>query len=209
MLSGSQDSTLRLWLISNGTLLFTVAVNPVQSIVILPDGNVTTGSQDGWLRVWDTRLVLIRATATHATNYMSYVNFIDSDRLAFMTGSWLGQVRFFNPLTGVYDPILTTNTPSSMHVFSITRVNTNLIATGGEDSLVTVWDWKQQVQYCMMRGHSGQIRGLEMLVDGSLASGGFDTTLRLWNVTTCQSSMNCTGLFSYVFFVIKLCNIYV
>jgi WD40 repeat protein len=146
MVSSSQDSTLRLWFIQNGSLIMTVVCPPISAFTVQNDGNLTSGSPDGYLRMWDPRLNLIRYGATSSINYIDSVNFVDSSRLIFMVGSYLGQVRLFNPQTGVYPTILTTNSPSGQHVFAILRINTNMIATGGEDGLVTLWDWKKQVR---------------------------------------------------------------
>jgi WD40 repeat protein len=53
--SGSDDKTIRVWDVSKGITLKTLTghTERVLSLVVLPDGSLTSGSYDGSIRVWD------------------------------------------------------------------------------------------------------------------------------------------------------------
>jgi WD40 repeat protein len=56
------------------------------------------------------------------------------------------------------------------------------LATVGGDTSVRVWDLATLDMISVLRGHTGQILGLDISIDGArIATGGHDTTARVWN----------------------------
>jgi WD40 repeat protein len=60
-----------------------------------------------------------------------------------------------------------------------------LLATGGEDTMVRLWDTGSGSLLTTLQGHGGPVFGLALGKDGHLlASGGLDGTIRLWETDT-------------------------
>jgi U4/U6 small nuclear ribonucleoprotein PRP4 len=58
-----------------------------------------------------------------------------------------------------------------------------LVATGGLDAVVRLWDLRSGRSVWNMRGHAKQIIGLDISPDGNLiASGSDDHTMRIWDL---------------------------
>jgi WD40 repeat protein len=62
-----------------------------------------------------------------------------------------------------------------------------IVATGGADRTVRLWDGLNGTPLATLKGHSGAVEALAFSPDGkTLASGGLDTSIRLWNVDAKQ-----------------------
>ncbi len=56
-----------------------------------------------------------------------------------------------------------------------------LLATGGSDNTVRIWDLTKPAERWSLPGHSGSVAALACDPQtGVLASGSFDTTIRVW-----------------------------
>ena len=63
--------------------------------------------------------------------------------------------------------------------------NGSILATGGQDGTVRLWNSEGSVNYAVLRGHTGVVYSVAFSPDGTtLASGSSDDTVRLWNVNT-------------------------
>lgn len=69
-----------------------------------------------------------------------------------------------------------------------------LVASGGEDALLHLWDTASQMQTSALAGHEGEIKSVRFSPDGILvASGSDDRTIRLWDVATGRQLRALTG----------------
>lgn len=72
---------------------------------------------------------------------------------------------------------------SSVYDFKFLK-DTNKIASVSFDFTVRVWDLTTGATYLTFTGHTNSVRCIELLNDGSLATGGVDKTLLIWNPYT-------------------------
>ena len=68
-------------------------------------------------------------------------------------------------------------------IFSIAKLNKNIILTGGYDKKIFVWNWKHQSQKKTLRGHNGYVSALAQISGNLFASGsgGEDNSIRIWD----------------------------
>ena len=63
----------------------------------------------------------------------------------------------------------------------------NLLATGGAQGGITLWNFPEMDSYQLLSGHSHWVKKLTFSADGRLlASAGFDRTVRVWDVQTAE-----------------------
>ena len=73
------------------------------------------------------------------------------------------------------------------HIGAVTTVaaTESVLASGGEDGILRIWDLRSRTLTHQQRGHTGWIYAVAISPDGSrIASAGDDGTLRLWNLQT-------------------------
>lgn len=80
----------------------------------------------------------------------------------------------------IFNCILTLNTPDK--VFSLALLDNNFLAAGCDGAFdIYVWNLNDGSLIATLNGHTGKVNTLETLNDGTLASGGDDSTVRLWD----------------------------
>ena len=103
VLTGSADSTARLWETSSGKALATLQghTHPVQSVAFSPDGRfVLTGSDDSTARLWETSSGKALATLRGHTHPVQSVAFSPDGRLVLTTGSADKTARLWETSSG-------------------------------------------------------------------------------------------------------------
>ena len=58
----------------------------------------------------------------------------------------------------------------------------NLLATGGDDKVIKLWDLREGQLTCTLESHTGGVKCLCFAPDNLLASGSEDRTVRLWDI---------------------------
>jgi WD40 repeat protein len=99
--------------------------------------------------------------------------------------------------TRVHDEALKKTRPSSGHagrVWALALMPNGLLASGGSDNYIKLWDINRRDQVNELGGHSGCVRSLVVLHNGLLASAGDDNTIRLWDVVKFREVGELPGL---------------
>ena len=199
--AGSSDNTVRIWDAATGAevrVITGAATGRINDVNFSPDGKfVASGSADQDLaRVWEVATgKLVQALAGH-DGLVSNVAFsmdgkaahqrrlhqqdhvrvwdLDSANAAARQEANVGHVGGANDVT--FSP------------------DGKLVASGGADDTIRLWDVAGGKELKVLRGHTGQVATLRFTPDGkSLVSGGSDATVRVWDVKSGIEAKVLTG----------------
>jgi len=165
--SGSFDGTVRLWEVSSGQQLATLEghTGGVWSVVLSADGRLlASGGTSGTVQLWslaDIRDGEVTTLGIHAADVPPSAGLVQR----------LPGGRLVATLQG--------------HTGTVWGVSLSadgrLLASGGMDGTVRLWEVPSGQQLATLEGHTGGVWGVVLSADGQLlASGSFDGTVRLW-----------------------------
>jgi WD40 repeat protein/transcriptional regulator with XRE-family HTH domain len=203
LVSGGRDSTVKMWEVESGRLLWTgEQYNPL-SLAFTPDGTLlASGDMDGTVRFWDVQSGRNLQIVTHPSRV--HVVAFSPDGCLLASGCVNGEMRLWerqevSPLT--YKQILAvqTNWIASLAFAPDGRI---LASTSMGDSTVKLWEVASLHLLHTLPGHLDQSRCVTWSPDGrTLAYSGSDNSIWLWDVeqgrcravlyghTACISSM--------------------
>ncbi|KAF8751847.1 Encoded by [Rhizoctonia solani] len=186
--SASEDKTIRMWDVGDGTLTPTDLVrthdDEVKSAAFSPDGkHVVSGSDDGKIRIWGSQALshVFRPfrSLRHKGRLIS-MTFSPDGRL-IASGSDDGAIRIFGWRSGklALGPLKAHQDWVRSIVFS---PDGNHIVSGSDDRSVRVWRVKDGAPACNpLEGHQGTINSVACSPDGAyIVSGSDDSTIRVW-----------------------------
>jgi len=204
--SASEDQTVRLW--DMGTqecqAILRGHTGRVYVVAFSPDGTyLATASEDKTVRLWEVASGSCLRVYREHTNRVWAVSF-SPDSTLLASNSEDQTLRIWDIASGrclkVLEERLACEEPVTRagHITRIWSVtfspNGKLLASGGEDRAVLLWDVASGQQLKALKGHSNWIRSVAFSPNGRyLASSGDDTTVRLWEVESGQAIKTLEG----------------
>ena len=154
----------------------------VNAIDVLSNGDLASGSTDGYVRILDS-------TNTYSIKYSyDFVNTVSCLRILTSGNIVVGLLK--NTLNlHIWVPgsasLLYTVTAHSGYVISLELLSNGYIATCSDDSSAFIKIWNQSLSAIKtLTGQTATTRALKLLSSGLLASGSDDYKLKIWNTTT-------------------------
>ncbi|HET8913597.1 MAG TPA: NB-ARC domain-containing protein, partial [Ktedonobacteraceae bacterium] len=193
--SGGDDTTIRFWDISTGECFRELNGHEelVRSMAFKPDGKIlASGSDDRTIRLWNISTgECINILTDHQNAVRSVAFSPDGQRL--VSGSDDQTVRFWSES----GKSLKTLQGYSTWIYSVafnpdmsTAATENMLASGGHDNAVRLWDLRIGECTQVFQGHRGLIYSVAFSPDGKLlASGSLDHKIRLWDIATGECLM--------------------
>ncbi len=197
--SGSVDGTVRLWAAASGQLLAALHghTGATRVVAFSRDGRLlASGGDDGRVRLYDAGSGRPLATLRGHTGGIRGVA-LSADGHLLASGGEDCLVRLW-PLTGVADregmpgmqaeasmgrPLAALQGHTGMVYGVALSADGGLLASGGADGTVRLWDAGSGACLHTLQGHTDMVWGVALSGDGQLAaSGGADGTVRLWDV---------------------------
>ncbi|MBA2677513.1 MAG: NACHT domain-containing protein [Ktedonobacteraceae bacterium] len=183
--SASVDGTVKLWDMENLECLQTFSghTDRVLRVAWSPDGRTLAScSFDQTIGLWDVKERRSRAMLYGHSGLHSIAFTPDSQIL--LSGSNDGTIRVWDVESGQCLRIIGGYYTNSLLDVDWSPDNAKL-ASGGADSLVTLWKKTSISSPLVLRGHSWIVQGVAWSPDGQLlASSGYDNSIRLWDTDT-------------------------
>jgi len=182
-LSGSCDSTIKLWDIQNGNLLksFTGHTGFVTSVCFSPDGqSVLSGSFDSTLRLWDVQSGKeIKSITRHAGKIVAVS--LSPDSHYAMSSSYDGTFKLWDVQSG--KEIRSFDGQYTYLRFFPVSPNGKFIITVLWNNTMKLWDIQSGENIQSFKGHTDIVYCVCFSHDGKyLLSGSLDQTMKLWDV---------------------------
>ncbi|MGD8776364.1 MAG: caspase family protein [Syntrophobacterales bacterium] len=188
LLSGSLDTTMKLWEISTGREIRTFKGHPesVNSVAFSPDGQFALSGSGKAVRLWDVFTGRsIRTFAGHPDTVKS-VSFSPDGRLV-LVGCGL-TVKLWDISTGQDVKTYTKRKykrPEMYSPVSFSPDGRHIASSGGWDYTVRLRNISSHFGHVTFHGHSGLVTSVAFSSNGRfLLSGSMDRTVRLWDIST-------------------------
>ena len=181
--SGSSDHTIRLWNATTGLYKVTLEGHSetINSVVFSPDGQtLASGSSDRTIRLWSATTGFHKQTLTGHTSSIYDISFIeDGQTLASKSND--GTIRLWDTATGQHKDTLSV---SNLRNVSINSEGTMLAGVYSNRN-ISLSDIATETEIASLVGHTSNIYSVVFSPNGeTLASGGSDHTVRLWDLST-------------------------
>ncbi|KAG0022510.1 hypothetical protein BGZ80_000081 [Entomortierella chlamydospora] len=194
ILTGSSDTTVRLWDADNSQCIrtFEGCDNEVVSVAYSPKGDrVASGSGDKTIRVWNVDTDdYVYVLEGHKGSITSIAFSPEGDRIA--SGSRDKTVKLWDIETR---SCIHTLQGHSHYVTSIVySPKGDHIASGSWDKTVRLWEVETGDCVQTLQGHNCEITSVAYSPEGDqVASGGYDRTVRLWDIKSKECLLTISG----------------
>ena len=210
--SGYSDGTIRFWDTGTGLYLKTLkgSNNDASGLVFTPDGKTLACTDSLNIRLQDARTGEEKMLLTgHTWGIHSMALSPDGDILA--SGSEDMTIHLWDMYTGEHKKTLNGH---EHRVYSVAfSPDSKTLASGSDDNTIRLWSVDTGETKRILTGHAGEFEGVDngpSSVEGvksvafspdgkTLASGGGDNVIHLWDVETGKSKMTLIGHTHWVF----------
>ncbi len=192
--SGSYDDTIKLWQLSTGEEISTLAghSDDVESLAFHPDGEIlASGSYDRTIKLWQLSTgKKIRTLRGHSEDIESVAFSPNGQILA--SGGDDNEIKLWQLSTGNE---LHTLRGHSERVWSVAfSADGQMLASGSSDNTIKLWHLATGQEFKTLWGHSGYVSTVAFSANGEmLASGSDDNTIKLWQLSTGLEVATLTG----------------
>lgn len=182
--SGSQDSTLKLWDVATRKELrsFNAHSSFVSSVAYAPDGKTfISGSWDKTIKLWDV------VTGKELRSFSGHSSIVTSvayapDGKTIISGSWDNTIKLWDVASGKELRSFSEYSYVTSVAFS---PDGKTILSGSWDKAIKLWDVATGWELRRFRGHSKAVTSVTYSPDGkTILSGSEDTTLKLWDLVS-------------------------
>lgn len=157
--------------------------NDTTCVTYSPDGhNIVTGGGDGKVKVWNSMSGFCFVTFTEHSGEITGVKVTQNGK-SILSSSLDGTVRAFDLTRYRNYKTLTSPKPDQFSSVAVDGAGEIVCAGGTGEFMIYVWTMKTGRLLQTLAGHEAPISCLDFsLADGTLASGSWDKTVKLWGI---------------------------
>jgi WD40 repeat protein len=196
LISGSADSTIKLWDVNSGQCLQTLRGHNtyVHALAILSNGRLASGDQQGIIKIWDLNTGNCLQTLSNDSHWITALAALPDGRLASSSKdkkNIKGKITGKKTTIDVWDvnsgQCVQTLSGHSNSIVALVSLPNGRLASGSYDYSIKIWD--PNTGKCLQTlSDNAWIHALTVLPDGRLASGFFmDNPIKLWDLNTGKS----------------------
>ncbi|MFC1765254.1 LamG-like jellyroll fold domain-containing protein, partial [Planctomycetota bacterium] len=188
LVTGGQDTALKIWDITTGKELTTLSgahTGTIFCVEFSPDGkHIVSCDGSGEIKVWDVAEVNTPITSIrHGSSWVPSVSFSPDGKRIVSACSGEEASKVWDAATGA--EILALNGHKGGSRYAAFSPNGKELVSGGYDGIIKIWDSVSGDEVVSLKGHDQRISAISFTSDGSLfASGSFDNTIKIWNAKT-------------------------
>ncbi|KAL3640758.1 Scytalone dehydratase [Castilleja foliolosa] len=180
-ISGSTDCTVRIWDPSlRGSELRATLKGHTRAVRAISSdrGKVVSGSDDQSVLVWDKQTTQLLEELKGHDAQVSIVRTLSGERV--LTAALDGTLKMWDVRTDTC--VATVGRCSSAVLCMEYDDSSGILAAGGRDAVVNIWDIRAGKQMHKLLGHSKWIRSIRMVGD-TVITGSDDWTARMWSIS--------------------------
>jgi WD40 repeat protein len=197
IVTGSYDSTLRIWNPHNGNcdMIYTGHSDHIYCLLSLPDECIASGSIDGKIKIWNTQTgnCDITCTDTDEIGIIQCICSLPDGRFVSESTEIDKFIKIWNPSTGKCDMSFE-KLNVNCNVNFIDILPSGKIIIGSNDSRIIIWDLATgncDAEFIGINNSScAVILSNERIVTDTYV---YDDTLRIWNLKTGECEMTFIG----------------
>jgi cytochrome c len=178
-LTGGFDYSIMLWDLQSSRELsrMTAQDAAVGAVAFLGPDRLLSASDDGSLALWDRAGGrLLERKPAHGAKIAALA--LSTDGASLASAGWDRKVRLWRATDLL--PLSTIAAPDNVNALAFTA--DGLLAGGGYDAALRLWDAGSGREVELLSGHEAGINALLALPGGRIASASSDRTVRLWDV---------------------------
>ena len=184
LVSGSDDSTIKIWQLSTGRELRTLTghSDEVASVAITPDGQtLVSGSWDNTIKIWQLSTGQELRTLTGHSRWVQALA-ISPDGQTLVSGSGDNTIKIWELSTGRELRTLTGHS-DWVEALAISPDGQTLVS-GSSDGTIKIWQLSTGQELRTLTGNSGSVRSLAISPDGQTLVSGISNTIKIWELST-------------------------
>jgi WD40 repeat protein len=180
LLAGGGDKQVRVWDLANNRVVQNLVGHTswIRSLAVTNDDRfcASTGD-DRTVRLWNLETRQVTVVGSHTQRLRAVA--LSPDGLTMAYAGKTTDIAFYNLATGRQSRIRGLNDPTFALAFS---GDNRLLAGGGSDGIVRVWDYRRHRLVLTLGPQRGWIRGITFVpIGAALAVAGEDRTVSVWN----------------------------
>ncbi len=176
------DSVVRLWTLPDKKLIATLR-HPigVTAIAFTPDGkSIVTGSYDATVRIWNLESRSIVRSLKGHTGTIWGLDVSSDGRLIASSGEDK-TAKIWRLQDGA---LLRTLSGHTRNIWkAVFSPDGQYLVTGSFDNTAIIWRVSDGARIRVLRGHTQAVVGVDVSADGTVATSGDDSSIRLWRLS--------------------------
>jgi len=189
--SSSQDQTIKIWNLSNGSLYKTLYnhTDSVMTLALLPNGNLASGSLDDTIKIWNSSNDWLLIGSLSDSLSPSFKLLVLSNELLASVSKYQINIWNFNTM------LLKRNLREQNIIYSTIFIENNQLAVGSLQ-IINIWNINEGKILKTIYAHESIVYALTMLTNGDFASGS-GTNIKVWDKLEFKEKLN-LNLVNYV-----------